>query len=64
MVPYYVMISKAGLYDNILGIALVYAGVNLPMSFMVIKGYMDTIPQDYSSGVKTENCDSMRISGD
>ena len=38
MVPYYVMINKIGLYDNVLGIALVYAGVNLPMSFMVIKG--------------------------
>jgi len=39
MVPYYVMINKIGLYDNVLGIALVYAGVNLPMSFMVIKGF-------------------------
>ncbi len=49
MVPYYVMINKIGLYDNVLGIALVYAGVNLPMSFMVIKGYMDTIPGELLS---------------
>ncbi|HHV13507.1 MAG TPA: carbohydrate ABC transporter permease [Clostridiales bacterium] len=46
MVPYYVLINRIGLYDNILGIALVYAGINFPMSFMVIKGYMDTIPAE------------------
>ena len=45
LVPYYVFINKVGLYDNLLGIALVYAGVNLPQSIMVIKGYMGTIPK-------------------
>ncbi len=46
LVPYYVFINGIGLYDNLLGIVLVYAGVNLPQSIMVIKGYMDTIPKD------------------
>ena len=54
MVPYYVMINKIGLYDNVLGIALVYAGVNLPMSFMVIKGYMDTIPGELLESAKID----------
>lgn len=58
MVPYYVMISKAGLYDNILGIALVYAGVNLPMSFMVIKGYMDTIPKELLESAQIDGATS------
>lgn len=58
MVPYYVMISKAGLYDNIFGIALVYAGVNLPMSFMVIKGYMDTIPLELLESAQIDGATS------
>lgn len=54
MVPYYVMINKIGLYDSILGIALIYAGVNLPMSLMVIKGYMDTIPFELLESAKID----------
>ncbi len=57
MVPYYVIINKMGLYDNILGIALVYAGVNLPMSFMVIKGYMDTIPKELTESARIDGAD-------
>lgn len=58
MVPYYVMINEIGLYDSVLGIALVYAGVNLPMSFMVIKGYMDTIPLELLESAKIDGADS------
>lgn len=58
MVPYYVMINKMGLYDNILGIALVYAGVNFPMSFMVIKGYMDTIPIELLESARIDGATS------
>ncbi len=57
MVPYYVIINKIGLYDNVLGIALVYAGVNLPMSFMVIKGYMDTIPKELTESARIDGAD-------
>ena len=61
MVPYYVMINKIGLYDNVLGIALVYAGVNLPMSFMVIKGYMDTIPGELLESAKIDGATEGQI---
>lgn len=57
MVPYYVIINKMGLYDHVLGIALVYAGVNLPMSFMVIKGYMDTIPRELTESARIDGAD-------
>lgn len=58
MVPYYVMINSIGLYDHLLGIALVYAGVNFPMSFMVIKSYMDTIPMELLESAKIDGATS------
>ena len=61
LVPYYVMINKIGLYDTNLGIALVYAGVNFPMSLMVIKGYMDTIPQELLESAKIDGANSKKI---
>lgn len=45
LVPYYVMTTKIGLYNSLLGIVLVYAGVNLPQGLMIIKGYMSSIPK-------------------
>ena len=44
MAPYYIMVNKVGLYDNLLGLIIVYAAINLPMSIMVIRGYMNSLP--------------------
>ncbi|MGN0777127.1 MAG: carbohydrate ABC transporter permease [Candidatus Ventricola sp.] len=46
LVPYYIMVNKVGLYDNLWGIALTYAGINLPITVMVVRGYMDTLPTE------------------
>ncbi len=46
MVPYYYLINWIGFYDSLIGIALVYAGISLPLSVLIIKNYMDTIPPE------------------
>jgi raffinose/stachyose/melibiose transport system permease protein len=40
MIPYFLMISRFGLYDNLAGIALVYAGVSIPTAFLIITTHM------------------------
>ena len=45
MVPYYIMITKAGLYDKIAGLGMVYAAINLPFSIMIIRGFLETLPK-------------------
>lgn len=44
MVPYYVMITKIGLYNTIWGVGLIYGVMNLPFSIMIIRGFMETLP--------------------
>ncbi len=61
MVPYYVMVNKVGLYDNVIGLALVYAGVNLPMSLMVIKAFMDTIPAELLESARIDGATSRQV---
>ncbi|MGG6312116.1 carbohydrate ABC transporter permease [Paenibacillus macerans] len=46
MVPYYYIVNWLGFYDSLFGVALVYAGISLPLSVMIIKNYMDTIPHE------------------
>jgi raffinose/stachyose/melibiose transport system permease protein len=40
MIPYFLMVSRIGLYDSLSGIALVYTGVSLPTAFLIISTHM------------------------
>lgn len=40
MIPYFIIISKLGLYDTRLGISLVYSGMTIPLGFLIIHTYM------------------------
>ncbi len=44
MVPYFFIVHWVGLYDTVWGLVVVYAGVSLPLAFLIVKAYMDTIP--------------------
>lgn len=46
LVPYYFIINWIGLYDSLLGVALVYAGVSLPLSILIVKTYMESIQHE------------------
>lgn len=40
MIPYFLLISRIGLYNSDIGIALVYAGVSVPTAFLIISTHM------------------------
>lgn len=61
LVPYYVMITKIGLYDSAMGIMFVYAGINLPQSLMIIKGYMGSIPKTILEAADIDGASSHMI---
>jgi raffinose/stachyose/melibiose transport system permease protein len=46
MTPIFYIVYHLGLYNTVWGIALVYTGTTLPVGFLIIKGYMETIPED------------------
>lgn len=60
LVPYYIMINKMGLYDQLMGIALVYAGVNLPITVMVVRGYMATLPTEVMESAQIDGANSLQ----
>lgn len=45
LLPLYIMLTKAGLSNNILGLAIVYVSTNIPFNIWMMKGYFDTIPK-------------------
>lgn len=44
MVPYFVIINKLGLYNTYGGMILLYTAIGIPMSTVIIRGLMDSIP--------------------
>jgi len=46
MTPIFYLVFHLGLYNTVWGIALVYTGTTLPVGFLIIKGYLETIPGD------------------
>lgn len=46
MIPYYRMFSALGLLDSLLSLVILYAGINMPMSIFIIRGFMETFPRE------------------
>lgn len=56
MVPYFFLISRIGLYDEKLGLMLVYAAIGIPLSTFVIRGFMNTIPIELEEAAILSGC--------
>ncbi len=46
MTPIFFIVNMMGLYNSVLGLALVYAGLFFPLGFLIVKTYMDTTPAE------------------
>jgi raffinose/stachyose/melibiose transport system permease protein len=44
--PIFLAFIKIGLYNSLLGLVLVYSGMFFPIGFLVVKGYVDSIPRE------------------
>lgn len=56
MVPYFVIITKIGLYDTYAGMVLLYCAIGIPMSTFIIRGLMDSIPVDIEEAAYIDGC--------
>lgn len=56
MVPYFWLITRAGLYDKLLSLILVYAAINLPVSVSLITSFMKAIPKELEEAAIIDGC--------
>lgn len=56
MVPYFVIINKMGLYNTYGGLILLYTAIGLPMSVVIIRGLMDSIPKEIEEAAYIDGC--------
>lgn len=56
MVPYFVIINKLGLYNTYGGMILLYTAIGIPMSTVIIRGLMDSIPSEIEEAAYIDGC--------
>ncbi len=56
MVPYFTLVSAAGLYDKLISLVLVYAAVNIPVSIFLIVSFMSAIPKELEEAAIIDGC--------
>ncbi len=56
MVPYYVIISKIGLYNTRAGLILLYSAIGIPMSTFIIRGLMDSLSREIEEAAYIDGC--------
>ena len=56
IIPLYVVVVKAGLADNLLGLILCYTTGNLPLSVFLFKTYFDAIPRELLDSARLDGC--------
>ncbi|MGD1823125.1 MAG: carbohydrate ABC transporter permease [Pleomorphochaeta sp.] len=56
MVPYFRLINNLHLIDNLGGLIIVYAAINLPISVYLIHGFMSTIPKELEEAATIDGC--------
>lgn len=54
--PIYRLINSLGLYDTRLGVILVYSGLNIAISFFIIKSYFTSIPKEMEEAAQIDGC--------
>jgi len=54
--PYFKMLAKIGLYNTYPGIILAFTTITLPFSTWMLKGYIDTVPEELDQAALIDGC--------
>lgn len=60
VIPYLRIVRVLGLYDTLLGLIIVYASINLPISVYLLHSYMRSIPFEIEEAAVIDGCSLWR----
>ena len=61
VVPIVQMVTAMGLKDNLLALSVVYAGINLSMTFFILKNHIDGIPKELDEAAMLDGCNLFQL---
>jgi len=54
--PYFKMLAKVGLYNTYPGLILAFTTITLPFSTWMLKGFIDTVPEELDQAAMVDGC--------
>ena len=54
--PYFKLLSAVGLYNSYLGLILAFTTITLPFSVWMMKGFIDTVPEEMDQAALVDGC--------
>ena len=59
LIPIFIIVSRLGLTNNVLGLGLAYTATTIPFSIWILRGYYDTIPFDLEEAAMVDGATRM-----
>ncbi|MFD0871507.1 carbohydrate ABC transporter permease [Paenibacillus residui] len=59
-IPYFLFITRAGLYNTYFALILAYTSFALPFSIMMMRDFIATIPQELDEAAKIDGCGAFK----
>ena len=56
VIPLYLMVSRLGLIDNLLGLIIVNVYLTLPFFIWIMKGFFESIPRELDEAARIDGC--------
>ena len=60
IVPLYSVMTSLGLIDTRVGLILLYVGIQTPFSIWLLKGYLDTLPEELDYAARIDGCNRLQ----
>jgi multiple sugar transport system permease protein len=59
-IPYFLLVSRAGMYNTYTSLILAYTSFALPFSILMLRDFISTIPKELDDAAKIDGCDLFR----
>lgn len=56
MVPYFMTFQKIHLLDSLAALVILYSAINLPISTVIVRGFMDSFPDEVEEAAYVDGC--------
>lgn len=60
VVPFFLMIRKLGLLDDILSLVITYLAITVPFTVFILVNYFESLPDDLDKAARVDGCSRLR----
>ncbi len=61
VVPFFLVIRKLGLLDNLLSLIVTYMGVTVPFSVFILASFFEQLPDDLDRAARVDGCSRLQV---